>query len=44
MPRTVTKPINDPSDRTPPVAQAAATPPISANGIEKKIRSVGRQD
>src|SRR4029453_14677558 len=36
MPRTVTKPTSDPSERTPPVISAARTPPTSANGKRAK--------
>ncbi len=35
IPSTVTNPTSEPSDKTPPVRNTAATPPMSANGIVK---------
>ena len=44
MPRTVTNPTSDPSDSTPPERNAAATPPIRANGSVSATSATRRAD
>src|SRR5947209_11446096 len=42
-PNTVKNPTSEPSEMTPPVANAASTPPIRADGRVKKARAARRQ-
>ena len=44
IPKTVTKPIREPRERTPPLNTAIKIPPIKANGRPRTINDANRME